>query len=302
MTLDTHHPAVQAYLARLDAASAGLPPGRRAELRAEILSHLADAVPPDADDQQVRAALDRLGAPEDIVAAEVGDDAPRPAQDRPTGTTHEAVAVVMLTVGSVVPVAGWLVGLVLLWTSRVWTTREKLLGTLVFPGGPALGLFVAAPLALFTAEACARVSTTDPATGATVLGPETCTGGLGVPPWLVPAAFFLYLLLPFAVGFLLYRRAARRVAAAQGRAEGHTERSLGVAVIVAVVVALPIAVAAAVLLANLGASAGRHEAPPATETWVTAEPLAPGEAGTDGTDGTDGSDGSDGSDAEVDAP
>jgi hypothetical protein len=30
---------------------------------------------------------------------------------------------------------GWLAGLVLLWSSRAWTTRDKWIGTLVIPGG-----------------------------------------------------------------------------------------------------------------------------------------------------------------------
>src|SRR5260370_36755839 len=53
--------------------------------------------------------------------------------------------------GQVYPRAGWLeilvlvgliffwpVGVVLLWVSRVWSTREKLIGMLVLPGGYAL--------------------------------------------------------------------------------------------------------------------------------------------------------------------
>ena len=30
---------------------------------------------------------------------------------------------------------GWLIGLILLWSSRLWTTRDKLIGTLIVPGG-----------------------------------------------------------------------------------------------------------------------------------------------------------------------
>jgi hypothetical protein len=53
----------------------------------------------------------------------------------------DLLAVVGLVVGSLVlPVVGWLVGLVLLWRSRSWTTLEKLLGTLVWPGGLLLPL------------------------------------------------------------------------------------------------------------------------------------------------------------------
>jgi hypothetical protein len=35
-------------------------------------------------------------------------------------------------------VIGWLVGVALLWISSAWTARQKLLGTLVVPGGLAL--------------------------------------------------------------------------------------------------------------------------------------------------------------------
>jgi hypothetical protein len=49
--------------------------------------------------------------------------------------------VLLLTAGSFVPVVGWLVGVVLLWTSTLWRLREKLLGTLVVPFGLGLALF-----------------------------------------------------------------------------------------------------------------------------------------------------------------
>ena len=37
--------------------------------------------------------------------------------------------------GLIIPVVGWFIGVILLWSSRVWTTGEKLAGTLLFPGG-----------------------------------------------------------------------------------------------------------------------------------------------------------------------
>ena len=36
---------------------------------------------------------------------------------------------------------GWVVGVVALWRSRVWTVSEKLIGTLLWPGGLVTGLF-----------------------------------------------------------------------------------------------------------------------------------------------------------------
>jgi hypothetical protein len=50
----------------------------------------------------------------------------------------------MLSIGGViVPVLGWVVGVVLLWGSDLWSRREKLLGTLVVPSGLLLPIFAA---------------------------------------------------------------------------------------------------------------------------------------------------------------
>jgi hypothetical protein len=55
---------------------------------------------------------------------------------RPAAGTLEWIVVFLLPLGGIViPVLGWLVGVVLLWASKVWTFREKLIGTLVVPGG-----------------------------------------------------------------------------------------------------------------------------------------------------------------------
>ena len=70
------HRLVQDYLRELAAATRGLPGDQARELRDQIAAHLDDALRPDADDDEVAAALSRLGAPADI-AAEAG--APVPA-------------------------------------------------------------------------------------------------------------------------------------------------------------------------------------------------------------------------------
>jgi len=49
-------------------------------------------------------------------------------------------------IGVFLMLVGWLVGVVLLWTSDLWTVREKLVGTLLVPGGLAI-----APLVLLSA-------------------------------------------------------------------------------------------------------------------------------------------------------
>ena len=60
--------------------------------------------------------------------------------DAGDGTTDRGIALeigalVLLTLGSVVSWVGWLGGVLLLWTSDRWTRRDKLVGTLVLPGG-----------------------------------------------------------------------------------------------------------------------------------------------------------------------
>ncbi|MEV1292905.1 hypothetical protein [Pseudonocardia sp. NPDC049635] len=48
--------------------------------------------------------------------------------------TYPVLTVLMLMLGGfVLPVVGWLAGVVMLWTGRAWTVGEKWLGTLVWP-------------------------------------------------------------------------------------------------------------------------------------------------------------------------
>lgn len=61
-------PLAAAYLRELDAALASLPPAMAAELAEQIRAHLLDALPPDADESAVTAALAALG-PARLVAA-----------------------------------------------------------------------------------------------------------------------------------------------------------------------------------------------------------------------------------------
>jgi hypothetical protein len=47
----------------------------------------------------------------------------------------EVGALVLLTLGSLVSWVGWVGGVLLLWTSDRWNRRDKVLGSLVLPGG-----------------------------------------------------------------------------------------------------------------------------------------------------------------------
>ena len=109
-----------------------------------------------------------MGDPADIAAEAVARRPPRRRCRRGEnpGKRLEVVALVMLLVGGLIlPVIGWFVGVVFLWISETWSTGEKLLGTLLVPGGLALPLFLL------------TIGTSVNSCGGDVGGPITCTGG-----------------------------------------------------------------------------------------------------------------------------
>ncbi|KQW08395.1 hypothetical protein ASC66_05745 [Leifsonia sp. Root4] len=142
MTDATLAPAARDYLDRLDAALAGID----ASTRADILSGVREVlIGRDAD--AVAARIRELGDPDFIaaearavpVAAEVSPDGtPRARRPEPAGLAIVAAVLVMIG-GALVPILGAVVGYVLVWISTVWTTRQKLIATLL-PVGTALAL------------------------------------------------------------------------------------------------------------------------------------------------------------------
>lgn len=142
------------YLNRLAAAAVSLPADRRAELFEEISVHIAEArTVPDtagaAPSLAVANVLEQLGQPEDIVRTAAEDaepDAviPAPAQGAPRRRVLDTGTVVLLLVGGLLIGLGWIVGVFMLWVSPRWRTSDKLVGTLVWPGGLAAVLAVPA--------------------------------------------------------------------------------------------------------------------------------------------------------------
>jgi hypothetical protein len=130
-TVDTDR-LVDDYLRRLEAAAAHLPRTRRAEMVAEIRDHIRDAIGEQeaADDAAVLNVLERLGAPEEIVAAA---EPPPTAPPRPRWIDVAAVLALVL------PFLGWFVGSVLVLISRAWSRRDKVIGLLLLLL-PVLGL------------------------------------------------------------------------------------------------------------------------------------------------------------------
>ena len=130
MTTTTHR-LIDEYLRRLERAARVLPRRDRAELLAEIRSHLDAGLPPQPTEADIRNLLDDLGQPDSIVAAA------RPDRRAARRGPRELFALLLLVTG-LPPVIGWLAGVGLLLSSPLWTIRQKLLGILVWPGGYAI--------------------------------------------------------------------------------------------------------------------------------------------------------------------
>lgn len=193
MTTATSDPLVDAYLRELRARARRLPRNCRDELVQQIQEHLAEAIPAGSSQADVRNALERLGEPDAIVAEELERLGIPPTR----GGKLEWTVVVLLPIGFVViPILGWLVGVILLWSSRVWTTREKMMGTLVPPGG-------LSALLLLLITGSGTCSSSGGAGQPTI---EHCAGGLPAPVSALLLA--VYVIGGIGVPILLGRRAA----------------------------------------------------------------------------------------------
>ena len=196
MTNSTADRLVDDYLTRLADAARVLPPDRRTELVSEIREHIDTWMSGNtgADEPAIRTMLDRLGEPDDIVAAAMEIDPPE------RDLVVEWLAVVFLTFGSLIPLA-WLIGVALLWYSSLWRRSEKILATLIFPGGPALALVGAsAIMGLATSSQCL-----------TPHGSPACAGFTQAPVLSV-ALLLIALTAPVVVAIVLINRARRRAA------------------------------------------------------------------------------------------
>lgn len=83
---------------------------------------------------------------------------------RPLGALELCAVIFLLIGGLVVPLIGWIAGVILLWQSPRWTRRDKWIGTLIWPGGllapvVLLGLGGIATVAVSTVSTCMPLTT-----------------------------------------------------------------------------------------------------------------------------------------------
>jgi uncharacterized membrane protein len=131
---------VETYLERLNRELRDLPEAGRREVVDEVRHHIAEAraEPGSESEAEVRNILERLGDPAEIATEARGRFGVR----RQGAEWREVSAIVLLLLGGFVWFVGWIVGLILLWASDRWTVRDKVIGTLVVPGGLSSVVFV----------------------------------------------------------------------------------------------------------------------------------------------------------------
>ncbi len=196
MTTAASDPLIDAYLKRLRATARALPRARRDELVEQIREHLDEAIAPGADELEVRNALERLGEPDGIVGEEIERLGIRPTR----AGRLEWITVVLLPIGFVIiPFFGWILAIVLLWSSPVWSVRQKLMGTFLPPGGLSAILIAA----VTGAQDCSNSESSSGGVQRTV---EHCTGGVSTP--VIAAILVAWLVAGIGTPILLGRRIA----------------------------------------------------------------------------------------------
>jgi uncharacterized membrane protein len=197
MTTIALYPAAAAYMTRRRRAARSLPKGARHELFEDIEAHLDEATSLEMSEAEVLSVLARLGEPDEIVAAHL------PVRVQSVTSTkgiQEWSAIILLLFGGFIFGVGWLLGLVLLWSSRAWTTVDKFVGTFVLPGGLSGVLFV---LVIGTS---AQECISGPGQ------PTRCTGGPSTAHRILGIALLVVVVLaPLATAVYLARRARRPI-------------------------------------------------------------------------------------------
>ena len=143
MTKSTEPQVVRNYLAQLEAALDGVPN----DLRRDILDGIAEELG-GLDAPTAAARIEELGDPA-FIAAEARDGVVDPASGGRVTVPHVSpvteqpwfvvLAGLLVAFGFfLIPIVGWVAGIVLMWLSGAWLRWEKWLATLIVPVGAGL--------------------------------------------------------------------------------------------------------------------------------------------------------------------
>jgi hypothetical protein len=198
------------YLADVDAAARDLPSFARREMVTSLTNHIAEVTAErnvtTAD--EARRLIAEIGEPEVLVAEARAAEGDATAEDEKADVRS---VLGWMTVGTLVPFFGWYQAALRLWRSRAWATRDKVLGTILFPGGPWAALVVAVVVLSNSGEICSYSETgqTDGPGGSPVGTPLTsraCQSTGALPVWLARSLAVVILLSSLAgPAWLAYR-------------------------------------------------------------------------------------------------
>lgn len=197
---------VERYLKHLEVELDDVPRDRRREIVDEIAGHIAEARAglEHETEADVRNILEGLGDSAEIAAeARERFEVERPARQprRKAGATEVAALILLLVGGLVLPVFGWVIGVVLLWVSDAWNVRDKIIGTLFVPGGLALPFFLLFFAASAGGVSCGPIISSGNGTTITpTCDTSSSTNFLGI-----AGAIVLIVLPLFTTGYLAHR-------------------------------------------------------------------------------------------------
>lgn len=204
----SHERLVRDYLDRLERALVAAPRDRQREISAEIEAHIREEISElgrDPRDHELLQILDRMGEPE-LIAEDAYEGQPQPVQ--PRSRALEVFALLFLTVGGfVLPILGWIVGLILLWISQTWSTREKILGTCIPLSLAATfyGIFLFSVMETCTGGT--QVTVKPGGRTRTITEPLICESS-GLEPWLSSIIFVGLVVAAISLTFYLAWRVA----------------------------------------------------------------------------------------------
>jgi len=149
--------AAMTYLLALSDALAG----ESSQVRGDIIAGVREELE-GLDAEQTAAKIAELGTPAFIAASAREEQQPlrvepiveAPVVGAPLPTAEPRwvsllAAVLVMVGGLVVPFVGWIVGIVIVWISKAWTRRQKLLVTILPPAFAVLLLGIASFVAMW---------------------------------------------------------------------------------------------------------------------------------------------------------
>jgi hypothetical protein len=203
MTQTRHEDLVTRYIDELNDALAGVPRSRRNELVDDIADHI-DVLLAEAAEHRpvtrdvVEAVLAEVGDPAEIARAAGSETAPPQGMTKWDGATIG----ILLVGGLILPFVGWLIGVVMLWSSSAWRVKDKVIGTLFVPGGLLLPLL----LVLVGGITSTSIETCTSGPG----GVQHCTGGGPHSAEIIFLVILAYGLIGSIFGAVWLGRHARR--------------------------------------------------------------------------------------------